>query len=164
MAGRKPKPTKLKVLEGNPGKRKLNKSEPKLNASIPEMPVWLKEFPVAVDEWERESRVLFGMGILTEADAAALAQRCYLASEIQQLAKEIKKEGRVSYSIKMDSLGNEVADAKANPKAIQLKNLITEYRQTGSLFGLDPSSRTKLAIIGSDDGDIEDIIGGVRKG
>ncbi len=28
MAGRKPKPTVLKKLEGNPGKRKLNTKEP----------------------------------------------------------------------------------------------------------------------------------------
>ena len=27
-AGRKPKPTAMKELEGNPGKRKLNKKEP----------------------------------------------------------------------------------------------------------------------------------------
>ncbi len=28
MAGRKPKPTAVKKLEGNPGKRKLNTNEP----------------------------------------------------------------------------------------------------------------------------------------
>lgn len=28
MAGRKPKPTAVKKLEGNPGKRKLNTKEP----------------------------------------------------------------------------------------------------------------------------------------
>ncbi|MGN1313839.1 MAG: hypothetical protein ACI4VG_02350 [Lachnospiraceae bacterium] len=28
MAGRKPKPTAIKELEGNPGKRKLNTKEP----------------------------------------------------------------------------------------------------------------------------------------
>lgn len=28
MAGRKPKPTAVKKLEGNPGKRKLNSKEP----------------------------------------------------------------------------------------------------------------------------------------
>ena len=28
MAGRKPKPTALKKLEGNPGKRKMNTKEP----------------------------------------------------------------------------------------------------------------------------------------
>ena len=164
MAGRRPKPTKLKLLEGNPGKRPINKKEPQPKAIIPDMPTWLKEFPVAVKEWKREAQILLGMGILTEADAAALANRCYIASEIQQLAKDIKKEGRVSYSIKMDSLGNEVADAKANPKAIQLKNLITEHRQIGASFGLDPSSRTKLSVLGDGDSELDDIIGGVRKG
>ena len=35
MAGRKPKPTALKKLEGNPGKRKLNTKEPVPGKGIP---------------------------------------------------------------------------------------------------------------------------------
>lgn len=35
MAGRKPKPTAIKKLEGNPGKRKLNTKEP-----IPAKGMW----------------------------------------------------------------------------------------------------------------------------
>ena len=35
MAGRKPKPTAIKELEGNPGKRKLNKKEPKPDKGMP---------------------------------------------------------------------------------------------------------------------------------
>ena len=35
MAGRKPKPTALKKLEGNPGKRKLNAKEPVPAKGIP---------------------------------------------------------------------------------------------------------------------------------
>lgn len=34
--GRKPKPTALKVLEGNPGKRPLNKNEPNLKRKRPD--------------------------------------------------------------------------------------------------------------------------------
>ena len=34
MAGRKPKPTAVKKLEGNPGKRKLNTKEPNLAETI----------------------------------------------------------------------------------------------------------------------------------
>ncbi|MDD6036563.1 MAG: response regulator [Lachnospiraceae bacterium] len=41
MAGRKPKPTAVKELEGNPGKRKLNKKEPKPEKGMPECPEWL---------------------------------------------------------------------------------------------------------------------------
>ena len=146
MPGRRPKPTALKVLTGNPGKRAISKTEPTPEPGIPEMPTWLAAFPVAVAEWERESVILGGMGVLTTADAGTFAMRCYLASEIQELAGDIQKEGRVAYTSRMDSLGNEVMDAKANPKAIQLKNLITEYRQTGSLLGLDPASRARLSV------------------
>mgnify|MGYP006980038133 CR=1 FL=1 len=38
MAGRKPKPTAVKKLEGNPGKRKLNKKEPIPAKEMPECP------------------------------------------------------------------------------------------------------------------------------
>ena len=41
MAGRKPKPTAVKKLEGNPGKRKLNKKEPVPAKGMPECPDWL---------------------------------------------------------------------------------------------------------------------------
>ena len=51
MAGRKPKPTALKKLEGNPGKRKLNTKEPMPGKGMPDCPKWL--FPEAKKEWER---------------------------------------------------------------------------------------------------------------
>ena len=41
MAGRKPKPTALKKLEGNPGKRKLNTKEPVPGKGMPDCPKWL---------------------------------------------------------------------------------------------------------------------------
>jgi P27 family predicted phage terminase small subunit len=144
--GNRPKPTKLKLLEGNPGRRPINEYEPEPSRGIPELPAWLREFPTAVEEWNREAEILNGMGVLTIAEGGTLAMRCYLAAQIQELAIDIKKEGRVAYTSRMDFLGNEVMDAKANPKAIQIKNLITEYRQIGSLLGLDPSSRTRLSV------------------
>ena len=51
MAGRKPKPTALKKLEGNPGKRKLNTKEPMPGKGMPDCPKWL--LPEAKKEWER---------------------------------------------------------------------------------------------------------------
>ena len=36
MAGRKPKPTAVKKLEGNPGKRKLNTKEPNPGKGMPD--------------------------------------------------------------------------------------------------------------------------------
>ena len=50
MAGRKPKPTAVKKLEGNPGKRKLNTKEPIPAKGMPACPDWL--MPEAKKEWE----------------------------------------------------------------------------------------------------------------
>jgi phage terminase small subunit len=41
MAGRKPKPTAVKKLEGNSGKRKLNTKEPVPAKGMPDCPEWL---------------------------------------------------------------------------------------------------------------------------
>ena len=51
MAGRKPKPTALKKLEGNPGKRELNTKEPVPEKGMPDCPKWL--LSEAKVEWNR---------------------------------------------------------------------------------------------------------------
>lgn len=43
MRGRKPKPTRLKVVSGNPGKRPLNTNEPKPTAYLSTAPDWFDE-------------------------------------------------------------------------------------------------------------------------
>ena len=40
--GRKPKPTAVKMLEGNPGKRGLNAGEPKPEKKAHRCPAWLE--------------------------------------------------------------------------------------------------------------------------
>lgn len=41
--GRKPKPTALKLVQDNPGKRPLNKREPKARGNLYDPPAWLTE-------------------------------------------------------------------------------------------------------------------------
>jgi hypothetical protein len=43
IRGRKPKLTALKMFEGNPGKRALNRNEPKPAVQTPECPVHLDD-------------------------------------------------------------------------------------------------------------------------
>ena len=72
--GRKPKPTAMKELEGNPGKHPLNTSEPKPNKKAPACPKWLE--PEAKKEWRRLAKQMEAIGILTEVDHPA-AQDIY---------------------------------------------------------------------------------------
>ena len=71
MAGRKPKPTAMKKLEGNLEKRKLNTKEPIPANGMPEYPEWL--LPEAKKQWERVADMMNQMDVLTEVDMAAFA-------------------------------------------------------------------------------------------
>lgn len=69
MAGRKPKPTAMKKLEGNPGKRKLNTKEPVPAKGMFVCPDWLMS--EAKKEWERLAKLMNQMDVPTD-DAGGL--------------------------------------------------------------------------------------------
>ena len=55
--GRKPTPTAIRELEGNPGKRPLNTREPHPERKAPACPKWLE--PEAKKEWRRLAKKRF---------------------------------------------------------------------------------------------------------
>jgi len=69
--GRKPTPTALKLVTGNPGKRPLPKSEAVVALSAPTPPAFLGDD--AKVEQDRVCSALYAGGLLTDADRAALA-------------------------------------------------------------------------------------------
>lgn len=74
MRGRKPKPTALKLLDGNPGKRAINGKEPKAPPGLPGCPEQLSE--PAKAEWNRIARALHEIGLLSTLDRTAFAAYC----------------------------------------------------------------------------------------
>jgi P27 family predicted phage terminase small subunit len=77
MRGRKPKPTHQKVLEGNPGKRAINRQEPPLPPeTFEQLPRELAGDQVAADEWRRLAPILRARRAVTVADRAALIAVC----------------------------------------------------------------------------------------
>jgi phage terminase small subunit len=74
MRGRKPTPTHLKPLHGNPGNRSLNGAEPKPERRAPDLS--FASLPSAKAEWKRLAAQLIVLRILTELDRAALAAYC----------------------------------------------------------------------------------------
>ena len=91
--GRKPKPTALKELEGNPGKRQLNINEPKPLAKAPSCPKWLGL--EAKKEWRRLSKKMEQIGILTEIDMAAFAGYCQAYARWKAAEEFISKHGAI---------------------------------------------------------------------
>ncbi len=137
MRGRKPKPTVLKILEGNPGRRPLNEREPQAPAEVPECPDFLDDEARA--EWFRMAPVLEEMGVLTPADRAALAAYCTAYSRWVTAERQVQRLGTIVKSplknFPMKSPYLTVADQALET----MRKFMVE-------FGLTPSSRSRIRV------------------
>ena len=133
--GRKPKPTAVKQLEGNPGKRELNTKEPKPQKKAPACPKWLDD--EAKKEWRRLSKQMEQMGILTEVDMTAFAGYCQAYARWKEAEEFISKHGAI---VKTPSgYWQQVPQVAIAHKYLAImKNFCQE-------FGLTPSSRSRIA-------------------
>src|SRR5262245_40702593 len=93
MKGRKPEPTALKILRGNPGKRPLNPDEPTPAAADVTAPEWLD--PAAKAEWARLAPILSRNGLLTEMDVDALTAYCQAWCTWRTAVQKIREFGLV---------------------------------------------------------------------
>ena len=139
MRGRKPKPTALKLIEGNPGKRPINVHEPKPPAARPTSPSHLS--PTAKAEWKRLAGVLHRIGLLTQADRTALAANC------QAYGKWVEAERKLAETpplLKMPSGYIPVSPwvTISNKQAELMARYMAE-------LGLTPSARSRLSVPGA---------------
>jgi P27 family predicted phage terminase small subunit len=149
MRGRRPKPTRLKVLTGNPGKRPLNDSEPMPNVAIPECPVELGE--IARREWNRLVGELAALGLLTNLDRAALAAYCGAYALWADATEAIQKYGAMIKS----PTGYPVQSpyvAIANRQAEIMMRIASE-------FGFTPASRSRISSPSSSEPTLFDLFG-----
>jgi phage terminase small subunit len=91
--GRRPEPTELKRLRGNPGKRRLNDSEPKSPSSLGPAPKWMSA--EAKDRWKLVGQQLLNVGVLTELDHTLLEVLCVTYSQWRNGDKGAARELRM---------------------------------------------------------------------
>lgn len=137
--GPPPKPTKLKLLTGNPGKRAINHREPKPAPAAKgarKVPVWMP--PDGKREWKRVVPELERLGLLTKVDDAALEGYCNAYARALQAGRHVKKNGITIVTDKGFII--------AHPAVSMEKNAWAQVRQFGSEFGLTPSARTRIQV------------------
>ena len=145
MAGRRPKPTALRLIEGNPGKRAINKREPKPGREIPSCPAHLTDAGKVA--WGRLCALLDRMGVLTEADAFTLERLCDCYAEILACREEVEARGRIYESVK----GEGEVLMKANPAVAMLADADRRFKGYLVEFGLTPAARSKVQVKPDDD-------------
>lgn len=128
-----PKPTALKLLEGNRGKRPINKDEPKPRPVAPKRPEWLPA--EGKREWERVAPELERMGLLTVVDGAALASYCIAWSQVVKAQEKLTRDGLIS------------------PYFTVQHRALDAVRKFCVEFGFTPSSRGRMSVGKMDDGE-----------
>jgi len=158
MGGR-PKPTKLKLLDGNPGKRPINDNEPKPRPVRPRCPSWLSKN--AKKQWKKRVSALERLGLLTEIDDVAYALLC---AEIDQfiVSDEFIQQKGIYFAVRgkqpADKEGNPLLDGDGKTIPAPIVNLIPfpqvamrnralqNIKSLLAEFGMTPAARSRISL------------------
>lgn len=133
--GRPPKPTALKKLKGTLRKHRQRTREWQPPAGAPPMPTSLDAR--AREVWRDAVGLLLPAGILTKADGEALADYCRAVSRADAADELVAAAGLTTATAEGIKVHPAVTIARRE------RDAAARFR---SLFGLDPSSRSKLNV------------------
>ena len=136
LRGPAPQPTSIRVLNGNPGRRPINTTEPQPRAVKPHCPAHLDD--EAKKEWKRLSPILQRMRVLTEADYMALANLCVAYSTLIKAQVSLSKTGLL---VKTPS-----GYVQQSPLVSIVRSQMEMINRLCGEFGLTPSSRSRIQI------------------
>lgn len=143
MKGRRPVPTALKLLRGNPGHHPINEHEPSIPAGLPEPPEFLDD--VAKTEWNRNLDLMISKSMLTPLDWSFYAAYCYNFSQFIRRSAELEKTGTLieapsGYPIQ-------------NPLISIVRSSLEMMYKFGAELGLSPAQRSRLRVDTPESGD-----------
>jgi P27 family predicted phage terminase small subunit len=136
--GRPPKPTNLKLITGNPGKRPLNFGEMQPKVAIPTCPSHLNG-PARL-EWRRISPLLKELGLLTELDRTALSLYCAAWGCWVEIENILKALGDKVWTVK-----SKRSYPRLSPHLIIANQAMDQCLGLLGQFGLSPATRARVS-------------------
>lgn len=146
MRGAKPKPTHLKLIEGNPGKRKLNRNEPKPQGDLCDAPDWLTDEQKAGWSYAISNAPA---GLMKRLDRAALTAFVVAEDMHRQASVAVGKFGLIT---KSPSKG----EPMQNPYLPIINRQAQIMLKAAAELGFTPSSRSRVEIVGGETEDPAD--------
>lgn len=132
--GRRPLPSAVHKLNGNPGKRKAPAREPRPKAGLPSAPAELgKEGRL---EWERVGAELLTLGLVSAVDRAALAGYCFAWERALKAQRKLKREGETITTTR----GNVIQ----HPSLGIYNRAMKQLREFAIEFGMTPAARRRV--------------------
>ena len=134
-------PTRLKILRGNPGCRRiLPEPQPEIPVCCPEPPRGLDE--LGVEEWRRIAPELHGLKLLSALDVAALGAYCDAVATWLRAGEELAK-------LRQEPAGGLAVHAglrvMVNPLVQVRRQAAMDMVKFAGEFGMTPVARARLA-------------------
>ncbi|MDD5059284.1 MAG: phage terminase small subunit P27 family [Sideroxydans sp.] len=126
----------MKVLQGNPGKRPLNKREPQPEPVRLPCPRWLSG--EARKAWRYVAPQLARLGLLTKLDRIALEELCYLYGMARRAKATLEAEG-LTFTTPNGYVQQRPEVAIVHKCSALMKGYLAE-------FGMTASSRSKISL------------------
>ena len=156
--GRKPVPTALRKLRGNPSGRPLPEpgSEPTPKSEAPEMPEWIKNDEIAVEEWHSIIKELEAVGLLNKLDHALIESWVVCYSRWVQNERKVLEKGtvvltgqKVTTKTKRDGTVEETksgGNVTTSPYLWVANKAWTQLLKLASEMGMTPSARSRISV------------------
>jgi len=135
LRGRKPKDPALKMLSGNPGKRKIE--EPKSCGPYTQLPACPKHFKEhARREWNRIGKLLIDTGRLTKLSIKFFVAYCMAVQQQAEAMETLSTESAV--------LDHPNKGKFRHPACFQLKDATADMIRLSAHFGLTPLDARRI--------------------
>ena len=136
MAGRKPEPTALKLIKGNPGKRPLNKLEPVVTSNVSdEAPEWMT--PRQAEDWKYHLSNC-PSGMVKTLDRNTLAHYIVAHDHWMDCVAKVRAFGLTVMSPNGYPM--------TSPYSTDLKKYSVLTLRLAAELGFTPSSRSKISL------------------
>lgn len=145
-SGRRPQPTALKVLRGNPSKTPLNQNEPVPPDGDVAKPSGLSVGASAV--WDELAPICLAMRTLTAADVRVFSTMCELQATLSQASEMKGQDGREWFTTKREKPNDDQSDYIVVVDAVLKleRDTAVALRPFYALFGLEPVSRARIRV------------------
>jgi P27 family predicted phage terminase small subunit len=156
MGGPPPTPIPLRILRGNPSKRRIPRPiEPARSPEPPQPPPFLRGH--ALDEWHRIAPGLHVLGLLSTIDTMPLAAYCQsykIWREAVELLSAMAEHDQTTHALL-------IKGAKKNPLVAIAASAAADMVRYASEFGAAPAARARIAAgVGREPGKFDGLIGG----
>lgn len=139
-SGRRRQPTALKILRGNPGKRRLSAetepTPPALDERFTRPPRELTGNTRARAEWRRIVPLLRDCGLISQAERPSIIALCLEWSTYLEARATLQREGVTTLT---------ATGVRVSPSLAIADGALTHCHRLWSELGLTPSGRAKVA-------------------